>query len=74
MTKFQKVVSKISFSLMMVLPICFLVAVLCSDYRTEDEYYQSQSIIKYCLNWYTLGVSLFGGLVFTTISLLRTNR
>lgn len=67
MTKFQKVLSDVGFYLMLVLPIGVLVSILCSDYRTEEEYNQYQTIVGYCVNWYTFGMFLLGVFLFSIV-------
>lgn len=60
MTKFKQKLSSFGVLLMLVFPICVIVGVLCSDYRTEEEYYQSIRIGEFLVNWYTFGSFLVG--------------
>jgi hypothetical protein len=66
MIKFQEKIKSIGVMLMLVFPICFVLTLLCSDYRGEDEYNQYVVISKFFINWYTF-VTLPIGMLFYSI-------
>jgi len=66
MTKFQEKVQSIGVILMMVFPICVILTILCSDYRTEEEYHQYVSISKFLISWYTF-ITLPIGMLFYSV-------
>lgn len=65
MTKFQSRVQSVGIILMSVFPICVILTMLMSDYRTEEEFYQYQVISQFLVNWYTFTMLLIGMLFYS---------
>ena len=66
MTKFQSKVQSVGVILMLVFPLCVVLTMLCSDYRTEEGYNQYVVISKFFINWYTF-ITLPIGMLFYSI-------
>ena len=64
-TKFQDKVQSVGVLLMLIFPTCLILSILCSDYRTEEEYNQYVVISKFLVNWYTFVSLLIGMLLYT---------
>ena len=60
MSKFQKVIGQIGFTLIGLFGLCVIITLLCSDYRGEQEYNQYVTIQKFLLNWYSVTMCLIG--------------
>jgi cbb3-type cytochrome oxidase subunit 3 len=60
MSKFQKVIGQIGFTLIGLFGLCVVITLLCSDYRGEQEYNQYVTIQKFLLNWYSVTMCLIG--------------
>lgn len=60
MSKFQKVIGQIGFTLIGLFGLCVVLTILCSDYRGEVEYNQYRTIQQFLLNWYTVTMCLIG--------------
>lgn len=65
MTKFQSKVQSVGIILMSVFPICVILTMLVSDYRTEEEFNQYQVISQFLVNWYTFTMLLVGMLFYS---------
>ena len=65
MKKLQQKIQKIGVVLMLVFPICLVLTLLCSDWRTENEYNQYVVISKFLVNWYTFTTTLIGMLLYS---------
>lgn len=61
----MKKVQSIGVILMLVFPVCLVLTMLCSDYRTENEYNQYLVISNFLINWYTFTTSLVGMLLYS---------
>jgi cbb3-type cytochrome oxidase subunit 3 len=60
MSKFQKVIGQIGFTLIGLFGLCVVLTILSSDYRGEQEYNQYVTIQKFLLNWYSVTMCLIG--------------
>ncbi len=60
MSKFQKVIGQIGFTLIGLFGLCVVLTILSSDYRGEVEYNQYRTIQQFLLNWYTVTMCLIG--------------
>jgi Na+-driven multidrug efflux pump len=65
MTKFQKVIGQIGYTLIGLFGLCVVLTILVSDYRGEEEYRQYVTIQQFLLNWYTLTMCIVGMLFVT---------
>lgn len=70
MKKLQEKIKSIGVMLMLVFPMCLILTLLCSDYRSESEYNQYVVIGKYLVNWYTF-ITLPIGMLLVTLTLSR---
>lgn len=70
MKKLQEKIKSIGVMLMLVFPMCLILTLLCSDYRSESEYNQYVVISKYLVNWYTF-ITLPIGMLLVTLTLSR---
>jgi len=70
MKKLQEKIKSIGVMLMLVFPMCLILTLLCSDWRTEEEYNQYVVIGKYLVNWYTF-ITLPIGMLLVTLTLSR---
>ena len=66
MRKFQEKVQSVGVILMLVFPLCVVLTMLCSDWRTETEFNQYVVISKFLVNWYTF-ITLPIGMLFYSI-------
>ncbi len=60
MSKFQKVIGQIGFTLIGLFGLCVVLTILSSDYRGEEEYNRYVVIQEFLLNWYTVTMCLIG--------------
>ena len=63
MTKFQKVIGQIGFTLIGLFGLCVVLTILSSDYRGEEEYNRYVVIQEFLLNWYSVTMCLVGMLL-----------
>ena len=70
MKKLQEKIKSIGVMLMLVFPMCLILTLLCSDYRSESEYNQNVVFCKYLVNWYTF-ITLPIGMLLVTLTLSR---
>ena len=60
MSKFQKVIGQIGFTLIGLFGLCVVLTIIYSDYRGEEEYNRYVVIQEFLLNWYSVTMCLIG--------------